>query len=248
MKVTDIICDHEFNCRGLVTAESCADLADSIKETGLINPILVRPQGDKWQIVAGHRRYTAVVSLGWEEIGVTIKVLSDSEAMKINLQENLGRRDLTPSQEMRSIIRIYGQCPDTALVAFDLGKSKAWVNDRLAIRTLPDEVMAQIDEGRITAADISLLLTVPYENKLCVAQMLIDNHEKGLSHNKFKKDFKKGYKPKTKKVLMAALTVIAETDARPTHKEVLGWCLNEITSEAFFHLSLDKLEKYGILE
>lgn len=248
MKVKDIICDHEFNCRGVVTQESCQELADSIREIGLLNPITVRLKDGHWQVVAGHRRITAVMSLGWEDIDVIKKDLTDEQAYKINLQENLGRRDLTPTQEMRSIIRIYGDRPDIDIVVKDLGKGRTWVISRLAIRTLPEEVQRDMDKGQLTAGDLDVLISVPFGEKLSVAKLLIAHHEAGKSATKLTAKYRKKYKAKTMRHLKAALSVFIEQDREPKGFDVLGWCLGDVSSEEFFGVPLDELERYGILE
>ena len=248
MKVSDIICDHDFNCRGQVFPDECQDLAASIKEVGLLNPITVMACGDKWKIVAGHRRYTAVVSLGWETVEVNIVDVTEQEAMMINLQENIGRKDLTPTQEMRSIIRIYGERPDVAQVASDLGKGRTWVRERLAIRTLPEEVQKSIDQRELSIGDISYLITVPYDERWSVAKMLIERRKQGKANTGFVQKLKKAYKPKPKRHYQAAIRVLQTTGKEPTWEDVLNWCVGELSSEGLFGLPLDELKKYGILE
>jgi ParB family chromosome partitioning protein len=240
LSMSDIVCDHEFNCRGFVTGESCEELARSIGEIGLINPITVRPMGSGWQVVAGHRRFNAVLSLGWSAIDVVIKVVTIEEAMLINLQENLGRRDLTPSQEMRSIIRIYGNKPNVKLVSKGLGKSKAWVISRLSIRSLPEEVQAQVDCGKLNVSDIRFLVTVPYGDCPSVADMLIERHERDKSTQALKQGLNKTYRAKRKRDLKAALSILEVYHKAPTYRETLAWCLGDLSDEEFLGRKLDE--------
>lgn len=239
--MSSIICDNEFNIRGFVTGESCEELARSIEEIGLINPITVRPMdGGGWQIVAGHRRFNAVLSLGWSAIDVVIVAVTDEQAMKINLQENLGRRDLTPSQEMRGIIRIYGYKPNIKLVGKELGKSKAWVTSRLAIRSLPEEVQAQVDSGKLNVNDIRFLVTIPFGECPSVADMLIEKHERDKSTQALKQSIRKTYKAKRQKDLKEALSILGASSKEPTYRETLSWCLGDLSDEEFLGKRFDE--------
>lgn len=249
LKLTDIVCDHDFNCRGRVFPEGCTELAASIKEVGLLNPITVMSIGEgKYQVVAGHRRYTAVQSLGWDTIDAIVADITKEQAMKVNLQENLGRRDLTPTQEMRSIVRIYGPQPDIKQVVKDLGKSKNWVMNRLAIRTLPEEVQHDIDTGLLNATDIGLLITVPYDERWSLAAHLKAAHAQGKSTLHVKKKIGKTFKPVTKTKLMQSIAVLMENDKEPSVWDLFSWLLGDVSSEEFFGLPLDTLKEYGILE
>jgi ParB family chromosome partitioning protein len=94
--------------------ESLKELADSIREKGLLQPLLVRPQGDGYELVAGERRYRAALMAGLQEVPAVVKDLTDREALELALVENLQREDLNPYEETLGVL---------ALLSEDLGKS-----------------------------------------------------------------------------------------------------------------------------
>lgn len=162
IKTEHILVDDAFNCRGGFSPESVTELADSMRAEGLINPVCVminpRPSGPAYLLIAGHRRMAAARLLGWQTIEANQwEDLTEKEAHKVNLQENLGRRDLRPSHEMRAIVKIYGDKPDRAQVAKELGKSRKWVDDRLKLREFDRRILDKVDEGLLGALDLQYL-------------------------------------------------------------------------------------------
>jgi ParB/RepB/Spo0J family partition protein len=133
-----------------------------MRAVGLVCPITVVARGDRYQVVAGHRRYLAAESLEWSEIESNVVDLSDEECRKLSLAENLDRRDLTVAQETRAIVNIYGPDANWREVAKDLGKSRSWVRNRLRLyATVSDEVLDKFDGQTLTASDILSFLQAP---------------------------------------------------------------------------------------
>lgn len=148
--------------------EALAELAESIRQHGVLQPILVRPQiFGGYQIVAGERRYRACRLAGLNEIPAIIRELSDSETMQIALIENLQRSDLSPLEEAagyRALIDDFGYTQED--VARTVGRSRPAVTNMLRLLSLPDEVKPMLEENRISAGHARALLMIEDKKKL----------------------------------------------------------------------------------
>lgn len=117
------------------------DLADSIAEQGLLQPVLVRPAGDGYELVHGERRLRAVRSLDRETIRAEVRELSDREALEISITENLQREDVSPLAEARSYRALIDEFELTQAEAADrLGKSQSHISNQLKLLDLPDRL------------------------------------------------------------------------------------------------------------
>ena len=148
--------------------EAIAALADSIREHGLIQPILVRPlDTGGYQIVAGERRWRAARMLGLDEVPVTIRELNDSEAMQIAIIENLQRENLNPVEEAsgyNELIEKYDMTQDA--VAKLIGKSRSAVANSVRLLSLPPRVLKMLEEGKLSAGHAKALLGFDDEEML----------------------------------------------------------------------------------
>ena len=139
-----------------------AELADSIRQHGVLQPLLVRPQTNGgYQIVAGERRWRASRMAGLSEIPVVIREMSDTETMEIGLIENLQREDLNPVEEAmgyRELMDVCGLTQDE--VASRVGKSRPAVANALRLLRLPDQVMQLVRSGEISAGHARALLAL----------------------------------------------------------------------------------------
>jgi ParB family transcriptional regulator, chromosome partitioning protein len=118
-----------------------SELMASIAEKGVIEPLVVRQRGGRFQIVAGERRYQAAVQVGLREIPVVIRDADDDEAIELALVENLQRKDLTPFEEADALHSLSQRCGYThEELARKLGKSRTAVTESLALVKLPEEV------------------------------------------------------------------------------------------------------------
>lgn len=146
-----------------------AELAGSIKEHGILQPILVRPVSGKgillYEIVAGERRYRASKMLGLTEIPATVRELSDAEAQEVQIIENLQRQDLHPLEEAdgyQKLLDSHGANPDD--LAVKVGKSKAYIYQRLKLLVLSAEAKKCFLAGQITPSVALVLARIPHKD------------------------------------------------------------------------------------
>jgi ParB family chromosome partitioning protein len=161
------------NPRKRFTDDELDDLAKSIKEKGLLQPLVVRPRGDgEYEIVAGERRLRAAQRAGVHELPVLIRELSDGEALEIALIENIQRSDLNPLEEARAYSQLLEQFNYTQQqLADSIGKSRSHISNTLRLLTLPDSVREQIESGKLTAGHARALIATDTPSEL--AQQII---------------------------------------------------------------------------
>ena len=192
--------------------DALEELSQSIKEHGVLQPILVRPQiYGGYQIVAGERRYRASRMAGLTEIPAIIKELSDSETMQIALIENLQRRDLSDLEEAKgyqTLMDEYGFSQED--VARTVGKSRSAVANTLRLLGLPDDVKELLDQGKISAGHARALLAVDQDKQIKEAADKII--KEGLSVRQTEKLVKSMASAKPKKPAVQKLSPYAEVE------------------------------------
>lgn len=148
--------------------KALAELADSISQHGLLQPLLVRPLTlGGYQIVAGERRYRACRMAGINEVPVIIRELSDTETMEIALIENLQREDLTPLEEAlgyKALIDEHDFSQDE--VAQSVGKSRPAITNALRLLKLPESITEYLKDGKISAGHARALLSLSNEEQM----------------------------------------------------------------------------------
>lgn len=119
------------------------ELALSIKEKGLLQPLIVRPQKDYFEIVGGHRRFAACKILGWRKIMCHIYELEDREAFEISLIENLQRKSLDPVEEAYAYRKYVDECGWGSVTQLGqrLGKSQSYISKRISLLNMPEDVL-----------------------------------------------------------------------------------------------------------
>ena len=118
-----------------------SELMASIAEKGIIEPIITRQRGSRYQIIAGERRYQAAVQVGLREIPIVIREVDDNEIVEIALVENIQRKDLTPFEEAEALHSLATRCNYTHEdLARRLGKSRTAVTESLSLHGIPEEV------------------------------------------------------------------------------------------------------------
>ena len=118
-----------------------SELMASVAEKGIIEPLIVRQRGGRYQIIAGERRYHAAVQVGLREVPAVVREVDDAEVMEIALVENLQRKDLTAFEEAEALHQLAHKCGYTHEdMARKLGKSRTAVTESLSLNNMPDEV------------------------------------------------------------------------------------------------------------
>lgn len=161
--------------------QALSELADSIREHGIIQPLLVRPlETDGYQLVAGERRWRAARMIGLTEVPVVIKEMTETEVMELALIENLQRQDLNPLEEAagyRELMTTYGLTQDQ--VAKRVGKSRSAVANCLRLLTVPEEIQPFLRSGQLSAGHVKALAGMSdREEMVRIAKSAAD---KGLS-------------------------------------------------------------------
>ena len=146
--------------------EALAELADSIREHGIIQPLTVRRlSSGYYQIIAGERRWRAAKQAGLDEVPAVIIEADDRKVMEIGLIENLQREDLNPAEEARGyqvLMNEYGMTQEQ--VAQRMGKSRPAVTNALRLLNLPEDVLTLVEEGRLSAGHARALLGAPTQS------------------------------------------------------------------------------------
>ena len=143
--------------------EALAELAASVREHGVLEPILVRQRpGDGFEIIAGERRWRAAQQAGLKEVPIVVHELSDEAAFEAALVENLQREDLNPMETARAFQRLvddYGYTQEA--IATKVGKERSTVANSLRLLKLPTEVMELVEEGDLSEGHARALLSAP---------------------------------------------------------------------------------------
>lgn len=152
------------------------ELSDSIKQNGVLQPLLVRKVGNCYEIVAGERRYQASKLAGLKEVPVVIREISDEDVFKLALIENLQRSDLTPIEEARGYKQLIKEKDLTQEeLSKILSKSRSAITNTLRLLDLPEVVQGFVADGLLTAGHARAILAVPSdEGRVRLAQKVID--------------------------------------------------------------------------
>ena len=136
-----------FNPRKTFPENELRELADSIRQVGVLQPVVVRPKGKKFEIVCGERRYRACVMAEMETIPAMVRNLTDDEALEIAITENLQRRDISPIEEAVAYKRLADTGRyDVASLAVRFGKSGAYIRNRIKLNDLTEEILQLVNE------------------------------------------------------------------------------------------------------
>jgi len=183
-------------------AESLAGLADSISANGLLQPILVRKVGERFEIIAGERRFRASKLAGLNEIPVIVIEADDLTAAKYALIENLQREDLNPYEEAaayRTLMKEYDLNQEE--ISIQIGKSRSAIANSLRLLELPDEVVKMLVDGLITAGHGRALLGLRDKNAI------VPMAQRCVNRNLSVRDVETAVKIANKNYLRDALTI-----------------------------------------
>ena len=173
----DDIIPNRFQPREVFDEKALKELAVSIKEHGVIQPIIVRSVNGKYEIIAGERRYKASALAGLTKIPAIVRDLDDKESSKVALLENLQRKNLNPVEEARTYQKILEIDEMTQEeLARTMGKSQSAVSNKLRLLSLPDEVQEYLLKEELSERHARALLNLDdAEKQKEMAKKVIDN-------------------------------------------------------------------------
>ena len=187
---------------------SLQDLTNSIKERGMIQPIIVRKSNDddlKYEIIAGERRWLAAQSAGLHDVPVVITQADDLKSLEFAIVENVQRHDLNPLEEAQGYKRLINEFSyDQEKVSKFIGKSRSYITNSLRLLTLPDDVINLIETQKLTAGHAKIL--VGLENASFVAKKILEKKLSVRQAENFVKIFKN---KKNKSVITKDTNIIA---------------------------------------
>ena len=193
------ITPNKFQPRKNFDEESLNDLTNSIRERGVIQPIIVRKSDDKYEIIAGERRWLAARKAGLHEIPVVVTDADDLKSLEFAIVENVQRHDLNPLEEALGYKRLIDEFSyDQEKVSKFIGKSRSYITNTLRLLNLPSDVLKLVEEKKITAGHAKIL--VGLDNASFIASKIIEKKLSVRQTENFVKIFKKkSYKKSTSK-------------------------------------------------
>jgi ParB family chromosome partitioning protein len=187
-----------FQPRRRFDDEALGTLVDSIREKGVLQPLLVRRlegEADRFEIIAGERRWRAAQLAQVHEVPVVVRELSDAEALEVALVENIQRQDLTPLEEAEGYQRLMAEFSHTQEdLSRAVGKSRSHVANMMRLLNLPEKVKTMLDDGRLSAGHARALLNAP--DPLAIAEEVV---AKGLSVRETERLAQSGKAPRARK-------------------------------------------------
>ena len=192
MSISDLV-PNRYQPRKIFDEVSLQDLTNSIKERGMIQPIIVRNSNNdksKFEIIAGERRWLAAQRAGLHNVPVIITEADDLKSLEFAIVENVQRHDLNPLEEAQGYKRLIDEFSyDQEKVSKFIGKSRSHITNSLRILTLPDDVIKLIETQKITTGHAKIL--VGLENASFVANKIIEKNLSVRQAENFVKLFKK---------------------------------------------------------
>lgn len=190
--------------------DALAELADSIKLHGVIQPIVVTPIGKRFMIIAGERRFRASKLAGKRDIPAIIRHYTSQQIKEISLIENLQREDLSPIEAARAIRTLMTEFNMTQEVAADrIGKSRSAVANTLRLLTLSDDVIALIEQGRLSAGHARTLVVIPRDQQYKLALKGCDNQLTVREMEKLVREFLNPKSEKQKPVMQESKELVS---------------------------------------
>ena len=183
---------NKFQPRKIFDVDSLSDLEKSIKERGIIQPIIVRKsdESSKYEIIAGERRWLAAQKAGLNEVPVVVTEADDLKSLEFAIVENVQRNDLNPLEEAQGYQRLINDFAyDQEKVSKFIGKSRSYITNCLRILTLPNDVLSLIETKKLSTGHAKIL--VGLENASFVAQKIIQKKLSVRQSENFVKIFKK---------------------------------------------------------
>jgi len=158
--------------------ERLQELIDSIRVHGIIQPLIVRKSGDKFELIAGERRWRAAKEVGLLEAPVIVRIASDQDVLELALIENLQREDLNPIEEAFAFARLareFGLKQEE--IAQKVGKSRAAIANSMRLLELAAQAQSWLTQGRISVGHAKVLLSIKsHEEQILIAEMIIKHN------------------------------------------------------------------------
>jgi len=244
LPISDLI-PNKYQPRKIFDERNLEDLTNSIKERGIIQPIIVRKSNDdktNYEIIAGERRWLAAQRAGLHEVPVVITIADDLKSLEFAIVENVQRHDLNPLEEAQGYKRLIDEFSyDQEKVAKFIGKSRSYITNSLRLLTLPDEVIQLIETQKISAGHAKVL--VGLENANFLANKIIEKQLSVRQAEKFIKIFKSNKKQKFK----SKDTNIRDLENTITSKIGLNVLIKNSSRNkgtiTFFYKEIDQLNK-----
>ena len=199
--VSDLV-PNKYQPRKIFDEENLNELANSIRERGILQPIIVRKSNDdqlKFEIIAGERRWLAAQKAGLHDVPVVITEADDLKSLEFAIVENVQRHDLNPLEEAQGSKKLIDEFSyDQEKVSKFIGKSRSYIANALRLLSLPDDVVKLIESQKLSAGHAKIL--VGLENASFVASKIIENKLSVRQAENFVKLFKnKRQKPSNSK-------------------------------------------------
>lgn len=171
----DVIQRGKYQPRREMDPQALEDLASSIRTQGIIQPLIVRPiSEDRYEIIAGERRWRAAKLIGLTEVPVIIRSIPDEAAVAIALIENIQRENLNPVEEAIALQRLIEEFGMTHQVVADtVGRSRTAVTNLLRLLALPENVKLMLERGQIEMGHARTLITLPEAAQLETAEIIV---------------------------------------------------------------------------
>ena len=200
VSISDLV-PNKYQPRKIFDEASLEDLTNSIKERGMIQPIIVRNLNNdrsKFEIIAGERRWLAAQRAGLHNVPVVITEADDLKSLEFAIVENVQRHDLNPLEEAQGYKRLIDEFSyDQEKVSKFIGKSRSYITNSLRILTLPDDVIKLIETQKLTTGHAKIL--VGLENASFVANKILEKKLSVRQSENFVKLFKNKRKSKNRK-------------------------------------------------
>ena len=195
LSLSDIV-PNKFQPRKIFEEENLQDLTNSIKERGVIQPIIVRKSNSdnsKYEIIAGERRWLAARKAGLHDIPAVVTDADDLKSLEFAIVENVQRHDLNPLEEAQGYKRLIEEFSyDQEKVSKFIGKSRSYIANSLRLLNLPADVLSYVEQGKITPGHAKIL--VGLDNANFIASKIIEKELSVRQSETFVKLFKKSKK------------------------------------------------------
>lgn len=164
--------------RGRFSEEGLRELVESIRQSGVLEPVVLRPAGNGYELVAGERRWRAAQLGGLQTVPAVVREVADEQLLQLALVENLQREDLNAMEEAEAFSQLQAAGWSQDAIAQRVGCSRPRITNAIRLLGLPDEAQTLVREGRLQAGTARALLALPEAQRLRVARLAVDG---GLS-------------------------------------------------------------------